>query len=420
MARIFISHSAKDEFAKKVRQRLTAKLEGMGLDPLVDEDLIAGDAWRAKLHLWLGCCEGAIILFSRDALERSEWVKKEATILSWRKSLHPGLLLVPVRLGDVSEDELTRGYFASLELGEIQAVCCKPEEEEALDRLVDQVARPFLGLPRDHHESGFGDWVRQVARRLRLAAHHGLEQASAELGIEERDWRDFCDQPSALAHHLLHIGLEPQVMKALANVWYWMDSQEIKEGLLRWVWFLWVREEAARQILVVNERAEGERLLAINASRQETGYCYIRRATCGRNIAFIISTSGVTGEDPVGETLKAFERALRKMGASEEDSGAPGSLSTFQKPAVARIFFVLMKNQIQRGVIDALRQRFPLATLVLLSGPSFPESSDLGLRELVVIEPALEAMEEATAMNRVAELQGFAGVEGHEWKRRQP
>jgi hypothetical protein len=83
MPQIFINHSAKDSFAKQVRDGVAKKLSEMkGFDVLLDQDRInPGEAWRAKLYRWLGSCHGAVILFSRDALQ-SDWVRTETNILT--------------------------------------------------------------------------------------------------------------------------------------------------------------------------------------------------------------------------------------------------------------------------------------------------------------------------------------------------
>lgn len=107
-AKIFISHSCKDfeqpadnqdpeklarwrrlEFARVVRDKIVAGLRGAppngpGYKVLLDRDrLEPGDNWQAKLHGWLGTCDGAVLLLSEDSI-CSDWVRKEATILTWR------------------------------------------------------------------------------------------------------------------------------------------------------------------------------------------------------------------------------------------------------------------------------------------------------------------------------------------------
>lgn len=415
MARIFISHSAKDAFSKKVRQRLKAKLQDLGLTPLVDEDLIAGDTWRAKLHHWLGCCDGAIILFSKNALEQSVWVRKEATILSWRKSLYPGLVLVPVRLEDVSEEDLRNGYFGSLELGELQQVCCAEDDEEAIENFIEKIVCPFRGLPLDRGDPGFGDWVEQVAMRLRFSQSRGLLEAARLLGIEEEEWTGFGDPVNVLAHHVLHLGLVPQVLDAMGKAMSLIGSKENRRDLLKWLWFLWVREEAARQIIPVTQYAEAERLLAINVTEQDSGRCYIRRATCSSNDTLVVGVTGIYGES-AAEIVDAFEKSVRQATGLSRSSRPESDKALLDNLRMGRVFFLVRKDEMRRDVLDALRQRFPMVTLVLLSGRAFPDGEDLGMSGLVLIHPSLEEGEESTAMAQIGYLQRLATVRDSDWR----
>src|SRR5262245_18681677 len=117
---IFISHSGKDfaandatipadrrarlQYARAVRDRIVAKLKVLPgrVDVLFDRlRLEPGDQWQAKLHQWLGLCHGAVILLNQEAVA-SAWVRKETTILTWRRALRPELRIVPVLLGDFS------------------------------------------------------------------------------------------------------------------------------------------------------------------------------------------------------------------------------------------------------------------------------------------------------------------------------
>ena len=99
MANIFISHSCKDlekveehdprkpalRFARQVREAFV-KAVGNTHETLLDvEHLKGGDDWCAKLHEWLGSCDGAVILINAESAN-SDWIKKEATILTWRQS----------------------------------------------------------------------------------------------------------------------------------------------------------------------------------------------------------------------------------------------------------------------------------------------------------------------------------------------
>ena len=135
--KLFISHSSRlddvahrytDEDAnwrllREVCDGLKARF-GEAVHILVDRDgLIPGDDWNRELNLWLAECHAAVILVSRRALDRSDWVAKEAAILGWRKALDPDFTLIPVTLeGESCEADIAQGFFGSLDMGRIQAV----------------------------------------------------------------------------------------------------------------------------------------------------------------------------------------------------------------------------------------------------------------------------------------------------------
>jgi hypothetical protein len=91
---------------------------------LVDKDgLIAGDDWNRELNLWLAECQAAVILVSRRAMDKSDWVAKEAAILGWRKALDPEFTLIPVTIeGESQPSDLAQAFWGSLEMGRIQCL----------------------------------------------------------------------------------------------------------------------------------------------------------------------------------------------------------------------------------------------------------------------------------------------------------
>lgn len=135
--KLFISHSSrlddvKHKYTSKDRNwnllnntvKAIRKSYGDRLDILVDKDgLIPGDKWEHKLNLWLAECHVAIILFSERAVEKSDWVKKEAAILSWRAELDPNFLLIPVLLdGETTPENLAEDFFGTLKIDANQCV----------------------------------------------------------------------------------------------------------------------------------------------------------------------------------------------------------------------------------------------------------------------------------------------------------
>lgn len=157
--KLFVSHSSRlDDVAHKytrddhnwrlledtchaIRQKYGDRVE-----VLVDKDgLVPGDDWNHQLNLWLAECHVAIILFSKRAIEKSDWVAKEATILSWRAELDESFTLIPVALaGETSPPDLARDFFGTLK---IDARQCIPDARTEHDILAGIVRR--LGEPED-------------------------------------------------------------------------------------------------------------------------------------------------------------------------------------------------------------------------------------------------------------------------------
>src|SRR5215831_13971845 len=120
MPSIFLSHSSGDGLVGQIRDRLYKQLRSRGFEVLLDRELLRGGMeWRPVLHRWLGECDGAVILFSRAALN-SDWVLKESTILTWRRSLGSKVRVLPVLVGCQREQVVEHRAFKPLDLGSLQ------------------------------------------------------------------------------------------------------------------------------------------------------------------------------------------------------------------------------------------------------------------------------------------------------------
>ena len=152
--KLFLSHSSRlddiehrhpdDDANRRLLREVCDGLKahfGEAVHILVDRDgLIPGDDWNRELNLWLAECHAAVILVSRRALTKSDWVAKEAAILGWRKALDPDFTLIPVTIeGESCAADLGRGFFGSLDMGRIQAV----HAQRSAEQIVAQVARGF-------------------------------------------------------------------------------------------------------------------------------------------------------------------------------------------------------------------------------------------------------------------------------------
>jgi len=178
---VFISHSsAEDPAVAYVRDRLFKELEERNeLQILLDVRMLGGgDVWRPILHQWLAECDSAILLLSPKALD-SDWVRTEATILTWRRSLGSKLTLIPVRLGCSRDAVVDKAAFKPLDLGNTQFESLSfdgdladveihgeqvPEAlKAAVDDLVSKVVSRLHTIEVDKDDLPMRRWVRDVS-----------------------------------------------------------------------------------------------------------------------------------------------------------------------------------------------------------------------------------------------------------------
>ncbi len=118
--RLFVSHATEDwgSTTESVHEALEAS--DRDFDVLLDRDrLVKGRDWAPYLHEWMARCDAGLILLTGNALE-SDWVLKEATILSWRHAMHPTFPLFVARAPGVSRARVSESLFRPLDLGAIQ------------------------------------------------------------------------------------------------------------------------------------------------------------------------------------------------------------------------------------------------------------------------------------------------------------
>lgn len=135
--KLFVSHSsrlddvAQDQFDEDHNWNLLSgtceklkQVYGDRIEILVDQDergLYSSCDWEQRLNEWLAECHAAVILFSKRAHETSDWVKKEATILSWRREVEENFKLIPVLLqGQTGVKDLEKDIWSILHIEKSQ------------------------------------------------------------------------------------------------------------------------------------------------------------------------------------------------------------------------------------------------------------------------------------------------------------
>ncbi|HRD90187.1 MAG TPA: toll/interleukin-1 receptor domain-containing protein [Accumulibacter sp.] len=280
--KLFISHSSRlrpvdadDDQARQNWQLLQNVCKVLKteyddrIEILVDyEGLHPGDDWERRLNEWLAECHAAIILFSRRAIDESNWVKKEAAILSWRAGREPDFKLFPVLLDQqTTPDDLESGFFGTLRITRTQCVPNAATAKEILRGIKKQLGEHpeiLRGAGQTPFEQLLETVQSVIADKVKLVSLERLWQRLFPATVPPTTHAGYA---SSLARHLLNDGKMAlqHFQDVLDNTLPHPDRECAKE-LLRWVRALWVDAGAAGLILAA--RSHGK-CLALNGDLVE-------------------------------------------------------------------------------------------------------------------------------------------------------
>ena len=371
--RIFISHSCKDLaedpddallYARAVRERVKAKLEGQGHTVWLDvESLKPGDLWRARLHEWLGRCDGAVILFDQTSVQ-SPWLRQETTILGWRRTLQENLRVVPVFLGDFRSSDLQQYDYGSLDIDASQAARLLPGELDA-DRLSDLVAEAFAGLAVGGDQTPMAKWTESVAELIEAIGNKQcVRDAATLLDVDDDELAYFTDRARAIARQLLHLGLA-RGLAALDRLEQGMSDPDF-ENLAGLCIPTWVDGEAGANLQALLDKSPRQ-AIAVNSDSGDVGREYVVRALCcplpGRRF---VTVSDPVGEGAVEELIPRYENVMRQqLGIPPR---RPEALQVDLERQGLEKYVLLTGDAADAAVAGALQDRYPKATFLLLPG----------------------------------------------------
>lgn len=242
--KIFISHSTKtveaerflDEVERALAEDFDVRLDRTGLR--------GGDDWRAKLYEWMDEVHGAVLLLTDEALT-SKFVQLEASVFIWRRFRQPEFALLPVLVGGVVAEDLSKGLFGEMELNRIQAVSL--EDPCALAAEVARLLQVLKGRrkkPRTAKEV-LEQRVVKLLKRQFTDEDDLWDVGEKALGWGGRDFPDGTDYYEEFARDLLRgdIAAACDAIRELADA-----GVDDAVRLLEIVAPSWVDEEDARPI----------------------------------------------------------------------------------------------------------------------------------------------------------------------------
>jgi len=403
--RVFISHSSGGD--PTLVNALRGELEGMGYVVLLDQqDITTGSRWRERIHAFLADCHAAVILFSRRALDESDWVFKEATVLAWRAAIDPGFTLVPVLLPGVTTADFRASRFEPLALSEIQhQAAADPAAIAAIVRQAVGTSAPFdtpLDLLR----------VEIIDQLSGAGVGDGMLEAVCERHLKATGWQPGEDRKVTFARLLSEkiFSVEKQVLQvALEVLGSLRPAREVAARIVAALAPLWVEPDAAGQIPPVAGRRVGDRDVALNGTLPDfTASSYVARAYPLSSLWVLVPVDDSDLGDFVGhvvERVRAYGR-MRSPGLR----GRPDALVDRWVTGFSYPFFVLLPRvPPDEESLLKLRGVYPNVTYIIPTQERLPAREELypGVRSLV---PELDLDLELAAFMEYAnaEALGFA------------
>ena len=375
-ARIFISHSAKETRAQEIQAALYDALKtSASLVPLMDKrDLEPGDMWRARINLWVGGCDAAVILLSQKALQ-SDWVFYEAVLLTYRHESDSGFLVLPVYV-DVTPEEVAASRLHPTAITSIQFV---PGAGRTVEEIVEGVVKE-LAKAACRGDSPVERQAKGLAGHLDLFEKRHLETAAGLLQYDLKPWLPADDARLLLAVQLQSVGMEAAI-PALISLQASLPATLAEPAREKWLQDVvdlvassWVDQRCIERIPALAREQATPRAMGLNALSDLTAKMYVLRASAEELRPWkVVSCDAVVGQKQTAETIGELTvKVARAIGTELKSSLDPAVVAdvlrkrnkSFSQP----LFVSLPGAGISDEILTALRQAFPHVVFFLLMG----------------------------------------------------
>jgi hypothetical protein len=390
MAKVFVSHSAKEDDAGALLDALEAGLKAAGYDVLLDRTrLAAGDDWRGKLSNWLEECHAGLVLLSPNAVTRP-WVIAEATVLMQRKTTQPGFTVIPIFVPPASAADIRDNpSWGPANLAGIQGLTA----ENAVSVLAE--LQPLLEpvLTRYGARSPTYDLELALAARLRPMDEQSLERAAEELNVNLTGWVRGTEKRFVLAQRALGAELEALYKFADRLIQLSLDPESARYVYEAAVPYAWVDPVAASRIVEISARPT-PRAAGLNSAQLLTCEMYVRRAHHEWKPCTI---HGGWTERALDEVIGLARRALKKAAWGDEDA-AVDDVALNADLADDRYFLIVPAPLPDAELAARLLQAFPSVTFLFLAGAT--SQADFAARAL----PGVDYLQPEVDPEREAEV----------------
>ncbi len=389
---------AREHLAKEVCDGLATRLAAGGtFAVLLDRQGIKpGDAWYAKLNVWVSGCDAAVILLTQRALE-SDYVKYEVSVLANRyQKTGKAFPLLPVHLPPVDEKAIDATALRATRVTDVQAI--KVPHGKGAEAIVDAIEAQLAAVV--HGETPLDVQIGIVADILRSVPPNIIGQEVKALAMDLGDW-DFADDGPRrrLAAKLMGAGLDAGVA-VLERLDHWLSKQGADDLLeiINRVGSGWVPPRAVSDL---RDASLAQKSVAATLSNPLAADMYLWQAHPtfktypGPPVAQV---AAITGAQRRPEFLASLEAQIARqlVTVSALKARTPEEALTMLALRVKRganpIFVLLPKEGLDGPTLGALQAKKEFKGLVffVLCGPRQPGSAFLNRGGLTFLEPALE------------------------------
>ncbi len=387
---VFISHSTRklpaDDKCVLVKTALVAALKAKGWQAFLDSHSIkGGDQWRTEILHSLATAQAGIILLNEPA-SQSNWVKAEALIMCFRKSIDPTFPLLPIVLPGANIDATFLTTYEPFEFNEIQRTTVTFAGDESIEEFARNLAENAnLERARLRAPSGIV-WVEKVMNLLVDLGHDVLGRAAADLELElepelitPATKEAACRRLRLALANLMHYKQPHECVGALKSIMSAL-TKETAARLERPFVSKWVENESAETLLHSIQNPERYGLFALNTSQQTIADRYKERVQVEMPPAGLISVFSVAppNGDYDEDALRAkIDQAIYKEVIGGQMQDADSSELSLIDAVKARLE---LKNRFALGILprqysiasllSKLRTDFPRIVFIALTGNS--------------------------------------------------
>lgn len=355
---------------------LEKSLESRGVEMWIDlRRIAASEEFEPAIALALARCHAAVVLVDRDALN-SPFMCREASILGFRRLVEPGLQILPVLIGDVTERDFGRSPLGGS--GGLASLSClvSPDRRNrnaaAGAQLAEQIAAA-LGTPVTG-DRRTAQWVADVAHFLQEVPPHALDDVERELGIVEHAVPRAGSRRERIAAALLQSDLEKAlpVMRRINDYLLSGTRSQVAKRIMP----LWVNIDSAGRLMGVASRAAGSRIVGLETASLVRADHAVQRASAAAPQVLAQRMAGASGEEQVAVLVQRYDEVLRTALALEPDDD-PEYVRTELARDGLLVFGLLqcagLSSRVTGQVVRSLVLRFP-GVIFILVGQLDPRS----------------------------------------------